>query len=61
MLEKKEIRKLKGLLYFTDGDGIYPNRKPAYETAFVFPWKRPEKQQAPGWAWKLYLPEARER
>ena len=60
MLEKKEIRKLKGLLYFTDGDGIYPNRKPAYETAFVFPWKRPEKQQAPGWAWKLYLPEARE-
>lgn len=61
MLEKKEIRKLKGLLYFTDGDGIYPNRKPAYETAFVFPWKRPEKQQAPGWAWKLYLPETRER
>ncbi len=61
MLEKKEIRKLKVLLYFTDGDGIYPNRKPAYETAFVFPWKRPEKQQAPGWAWKLYLPEARER
>ena len=61
MLEKKEIRKLKGLLYFTDGDGIYPNRKPAYETAFVFPWKRPEKQQAPGWAWKLYLPEAGER
>ena len=60
ILEKKEIRKLKGLLYFTDGDGIYPNRKPAYETAFVFPWKRPEKQQAPGWAWKLYLPEARE-
>lgn len=61
MLEKKEIRKLKGLLYFTDGDGIYPNRKPAYETAFVFPWKRPEKQQAPGWAWKLYLPDAMER
>ena len=32
-------------------------QKTGYETAFVFPWKRPEKQQAPGWAWKLYLPE----
>lgn len=58
MLERKEIRKLKGLLYFTDGDGVYPVEKPAYETAFVFPWRKPEKQPAPEWAWKLYLPEA---
>ncbi len=34
--EKKEIRRLKALIYFTDGDGIYPGRKPDYETAFVF-------------------------
>ena len=34
--EKKEIRRLKALIYFTDGDGIYPGSKPDYETAFVF-------------------------
>ena len=34
--EKKEIRRLKALIYFTDGDGIYPGSRPDYETAFVF-------------------------
>lgn len=33
---EKEIRSLKALIYFTDGDGIYPGSKPDYETAFVF-------------------------
>ena len=36
LLEKKELTHLKGLLYFTDGDGIYPTSPPPYETAFVF-------------------------
>lgn len=36
-LQKKgELGRLKGLLYFTDGDGIYPKKAPPYETAFVF-------------------------
>lgn len=26
----------KGLLYFTDGDGIYPRKATAYKTAFIF-------------------------
>ena len=30
------MRNLKALIYFTDGDGIYPRQKPDYETAFVF-------------------------
>ena len=34
--EKRELRNLKALIYFTDGDGIYPRQKPDYETAFVF-------------------------
>lgn len=55
MLERKEIRRLKGLLYFTDGDGIYPSRKPPYETAFVFLNRQLEKQKVPDWAWKLNL------
>ena len=27
---------LGGLIYFTDGQGTYPTRRPAFETAFVF-------------------------
>lgn len=38
--QKKQIGDLKGLLYFTDGDGIYPQKRPDYETAFVFPDRR---------------------
>ena len=30
-----EIRDLKGLIYFSDGDGIFPREAPDYETAFV--------------------------
>ena len=35
------LRNLKGLLYFTDGDGIYPERPTDYQTAFIFTVKRP--------------------
>lgn len=31
-----EIRDLKGLIYFTDGDGIFPREASDYETAFVY-------------------------
>lgn len=51
--EKKELRNLKALIYFTDGDGIYPSRKPEYETAFVFMKKTPAMEQVPKWALRL--------
>ncbi len=35
--EDGALKHLKGLLYFTDGDGIYPKEPTPYETAFVFP------------------------
>ncbi len=44
-----------GLLYFTDGDGIYPEEKPDYETAFVFLSRALRKGKAPDWAWELTL------
>ena len=49
------IAKLKGLLYFTDGDGVYPAEKPAYETAFIFLNSQYEKQKIPEWAIRLNL------
>ena len=31
------FKRLGGLLYFTDGDGIYPKQQPKFKTAFLFP------------------------
>lgn len=36
MIEQREFDDLKGLIYFTDGNGTYPKKRPPYETAFVF-------------------------
>lgn len=55
MIRDGKLKRLKGLLYFTDGDGIYPDRKPEYETAFVFLNEELRKGKAPGWALTLTL------
>lgn len=57
LIEKKKIRNLKGLLYFTDGDGIYPAKKPDYETAFILIKEPPQNVKIPSWAIRLYLDE----
>ena len=41
------------LIYFTDGDGIYPSEKPDYETAFVFVRKTKGMDRVPSWALRL--------
>ena len=55
--EKRELRNLKALIYFTDGDGIYPRQKPDYETAFVFVKKTENMRLVPDWAYKLVIGE----
>ena len=55
LIQKKEIRRLRGLLYFTDGDGIYPRSRPPFDTAFVFLNRRLEKQKIPDWGIRLNL------
>lgn len=50
--------RLKGLLYFTDGKGIYPVKMPSYDTAFVFIQNQYEDVSVPSWAIKLILEEA---
>lgn len=54
-IEKKEFENLKGLIYFTDGYGVFPQQKPSYETAFVFLDDDYEQPQIPSWAIKLVL------
>ncbi len=55
MIREKELTNLKGLLYFTDGDGIYPDWIPSYETAFVFLNRELKKGKTPDWAEDLTL------
>ena len=52
---KREIRNLKALLYFTDGDGVYPKVRTDYQTAFVFLHKSDKMDQVPPWAVRLVL------
>lgn len=53
--QKKQFAKLKGLIYFTDGYGVFPARKPEYETAFVFMKEDYRDVDVPPWAIKLIL------
>lgn len=53
--EKKEFQNLKGLIYFTDGFGTFPAKKPPYETAFVFIDDGENNYDVPPWAIKLVL------
>ncbi|MCC8136657.1 MAG: VWA-like domain-containing protein [Clostridiales bacterium] len=54
-IAKKEIRTLRALLYFTDGDGIYPREAPPYETAFLFVNQDSIKGRVPDWAHCIVL------
>ncbi len=51
----KEFTNLKGLIYFTDGYGTFPKKKPDYEAAFVFVRDEFENPFVPPWAIKLIL------
>ena len=53
-VEKHVFRQLGGLLYFTDGDGIYPKYRPGYKTAFLFP-EGNKDIQVPPWAIRYIL------
>ena len=51
----KEFSNLKGLIYFTDGFGEFPAKKPDYDTAFVFIDDGYNNPDVPPWAIKLVL------
>ena len=57
LMEKREYENLKGLVYFTDGYGLFPAKMPPYRTAFVFMEQEPEDVDIPAWAMKLVITE----
>lgn len=50
-----EFENLKGLIYFTDGHGTFPEKKPDYHTAFVFVEDAYNSPAVPPWAIRLVL------
>ena len=53
--QKGELTKLRGLLYFTDGIGRFPEKKPDYDAAFLFVDDGENRYDVPVWAMKLVL------
>ena len=55
MREEGSLRELKGLMFFTDGYGTYPTRRPDYDTAFVFCEEVPKEHPVPPWAMRISI------
>lgn len=55
LVDSGELRGLKGLLYFSDGRGIFPSVPPNYETTFVFLKYRYDAIDVPKWVHTLVL------
>lgn len=55
LIENHEFTDLKGLIYFTDGFGIFPSLKPHYDVAFVYVEEGYENPEVPAWAIKIVL------
>jgi predicted metal-dependent peptidase len=57
LVKGKEFKNLKGVIYFTDGYGTYPERKPSFDSAFIYLGYNPERPPTPVWAIKLIMDE----
>ena len=55
LIQKKAFTGLKGLIYFTDGYGMFPVKMPSYDTVFVFMRDDYSDADVPSWAMKLIL------
>ena len=55
LCHEKKLTELKGLIYFTDGYGVFPKKMPSYETAFVFVDDSYDDKGVPSWATEIVL------
>ncbi len=56
LVKEGVFENLKGLIYFTDGYGIFPEKPTEYDTAFVFVEDEDyEDENVPAWAYKLFV------
>ncbi len=52
---KGEFTNLKGLIYFTDGYGTYPDKMPDYRVIFAFLDRDRNRAKIPGWAMEVIM------
>lgn len=55
LIRQGEFENLKGLIYFTDGYGIYPERMPSYDVIFAFLDEDEHRAPVPPWSIKVIL------
>ncbi|MGI5989190.1 MAG: VWA-like domain-containing protein [Lachnospiraceae bacterium] len=55
LVREKKLTKLRGMLYFTDGYGIYPKERPSWNTCFVLSGDYDSEIHVPGWAIRMQL------
>ncbi len=55
LLDEGQFINLRGLIYFTDGLGNYPTKKPDYPVAFLFCDSRYLDRDVPTWAMKVVI------
>ena len=57
LIQQGAFHKLRGVLYFTDGLGIYPAKRPAYDAAFVMLAGQGVPERVPPWGIRILLDE----
>ena len=57
LLAERKLTDLRGLIYFTDGKGVFPSEWPGYDVAFILHDNGLRNVWTPEWAMKLYLTE----
>ena len=55
LIKDREFTHLKGLIYFTDGWGEFPKKKPNYDVAFVYIKDDYTNPDVPPWAMNIVL------
>jgi len=55
LIEDREFENFRGMIYFTDGYGIYPEKIPDYDAMFVFLGEDPRRLNPPWWAIRVEL------
>lgn len=55
LVAEGKLARVDGLIYFTDGWGVYPTRVPSYKCAFVFLDENYRKEVVPPWAVQFVL------
>ena len=57
LVRTKQLSNLQGLIYFTDGLGVFPAEKPKYDTAFIIHRGDYEEPAVPSWAQHMTVTE----